>query len=371
MKLFNRNKKQDDEVKDQMLLDEQVNIEDKDEEIEEDIYDEGVVDVTERVNDNDVRKQQYYDDEDIVNFVPIKTRLLNWIKEHVQLSIIIAGIIAVVIVVVTVVLVALNNNPINNLVRATSRAVDSDSLEMKINIKYNDQDYMNADVKSKFNQREVMYYSVGDVKYTNYEYSSVTYSFGKKAYTGVKYKDEWHITDTKQKINDFYDFYKDFKNLKFDGNAYLSFTGKNGSYDPVELSKSIDRILTKLQFEMQGTMKCDKQSESGYTTYTFNPDVDKVLEIVKQNTASAFMNSDMYSDFVESYELNHDNFAKCNVIISYTQDERGRLTNFLYEVDSPEQKTSISIDLSGFGETQLEFPDDFFEAANIAHSGDD
>lgn len=308
------------------------------------------------------RKRPFDDDEDFEQQVDdLKKKVIRFPV------FVIAGLVLVAIVVGIIIWVNVSNNSLRVLVLSTAKSIESDGFDYHIEAKIDGVTRMEYDGQMEFDLKESSYISSYHADYVDYEYDNVVYASGHKSYRGNCYGGKWTIEDYSAKALDFIDWYKDFRHFRFDGSSALRFTELTGKFNARQFGNAGNGIIKELS-KTKNLHKVLHQeivsNDDGGMTVTYNPDMEKVVDIVMKDIAPAFTNANDYLNLKESIELNRENIRNSQMVVTYTTNKDGYLTNFTLDYTAGGTNYYINAELSNFSKAKVQVPQSFFTAAN-------
>lgn len=307
-----------------------------------------------------------YEDSDIYYYPSPFERFIDWIREHLVFTWIFVASLVVVIGVIVVILLARSNNPVSNFISGSSKLVDSGGFDFKVGVIYDGDEYMTYNGAIKFNEAKQEIKASYTGTYTQYSYTNVTYTCRDKVtYLGNYYNEKWTITEDNHLVTDFYDFFRDYKNNRFDGNAYISFFGKTGELVPTELNKTVERVLGKFISGTTSILHGEVIKDGSDTVYIFTPELDKVFDVVLNNNKSVFSSADTYVKYSEILEMNKENLKDARLVIKYVLDKDGCLTELHWDLNDKGKVYQINAEFTNIGNPHLNIPKDFYKECGI------
>ncbi len=278
---------------------------------------------------------------------------------------VIAAVVFVVLVFAIIFLVNMGNNSLKKFNSASVRNFESGGFDYHITAQINDKTHMDYVGAIEFDLDSQMLESSYHAIYEDYEFDSVTYAHGADAFSGSFYGGKWSVENYTNKALDFFSFYRNYKKGKFDAGAAARFTGMNETFNAVQLQNSMEYITKELSDSYtQNNILCQsvKSDENG-TTVTFTPKNDELAEIILSNISPAFTSAKEFEKFKNLIDSNLDNLSQAQTEISFTISREKYLTDIhlAHTVDS--ECYEIDVEMSNFGNAQVEIPDSFMTAA--------
>ena len=223
-----------------------------------------------------LKSERYYED-----YEPQGFQLSRYVKFS---AFVVVALVLVAAVIISMVAFNLKNNTLVMFNKASSKNFDCGSFSYQLNAKLNDELYMMYDGAIEFDLHDRKIESVYHAVYKDYEYDAVTYAQDSKAIRGNYYNGKWTTEDYSDRALDFFGFYNDYRRGKLDAGAAVRFTQTNDKFAARPLKTSIESIIKELSkpTNMNAVMHQKMVVADGDTTITFNPEIDKVFDIMQK-----------------------------------------------------------------------------------------
>ena len=312
--------------------------------------------------ENQLRKESEMIEEEI------RLNRKSWLFSHMTAIYIIVGALIAAAVFFGIRIYNDSTNPVSRFIGSTSKNLGS-SFSFEITAKKNGETMMTYSGSMKADpskQNVFIEYDASYSDFSRYDYKNVIYSDDKtdKTYKGNFYNGQWTIVDRTDRVNEYFDFFNDWKNKNFDSGSFLRFTGLNSSLDSIELSRFVDALKGRLSTD-SAIAGITVSADDGYTTYDYDIDLEALFDFICDKGASVFLTSDGYNDFKAKIEANVENIEKANCRLSFTVDPSGYMSGFGYEINTGNDVYTTSCSMDGFSSSEPDIPEDFFTAAKI------
>ena len=305
-----------------------------------------------------LKSERYYEDE------PVGIDVKKYIKFSVFVGV---ALILVVAVILSMFAINYKNNTFVMFNKASSKNFDCGSFSYEIQAGINDDVYMDYDGAIEFDLNDRSIESKYHAVYKDYEYDAVTYAKNAKAYRGNYYEGKWTIEDYTEKSLDFYSFYLKYRRGSFNASAATRFTQTNRMFNSNQLKLAVNNIADELMkpSNARGVLHQQLMSENGETKVTFNPEMDKVFDVIIDNIGPAYTSAGEFTKFKADVENSVLNLQSTDVEVTYTINEKGYLSYVYmgYEIEGDNYFMEVRMD--DFKEAQAEIPESFFTAAGI------
>ena len=290
----------------------------------------------------------------------------SWISTHLPVVFIGIGVLVIAAVVVIITLLLSANSPVAKFSSSLSKNLDS-GCDFHIEAKQNNEAVLKYDGSVCVSSQPQGVTLVYDADMGSYTYTGVTLTQAGTSFSGNYLSEHWTVTDANTRVQDFMDFYLDFKNRVFDSNSFLRFLGLTDKYSSIEFSSLMEKLLPRFSSENDLThMKVDSAAD-GSVTYTYTVELYAFLVTIRDEGASIFQRSSDYDAFCEKIALNENRLESTKCSLSFTVLSNGCLKDLSLSMEEREASSSISISFSGFGEMSKSVPDSFYEAAGIVN----
>ena len=293
----------------------------------------------------------------------MRQRRKSWLRSHMTAIYIIAGIVIALLVFLGIKLYNDSHNPISRFVSASGKNLGS-SFSFHITAQKNDEVVMTYDGAIRINPSDQTVTAAYDAAYTDYNYTNIIYTNGAISYKGNRYQNQWVVTECSDLVQEFFDFYNDYKHGDFDGGSFLRFTGMSNVLYAQELNSFMDTVKSRLSTD-SAIAKITTSRDGGSTTYHYDINLKELLELVRTQGAPIFYTSPTYNRFVARLDANADNIEKAACTLDFTVNSSGYLSDLKLSIHTGENNYTIHGEMGDFGTAEPAVPDNFYEAAKL------
>lgn len=306
-----------------------------------------------------LKSERYYED-----YEPQGFQLSRYVKFS---AFVVVALVLVAAVIISMVAFNLKNNTLVMFNKASSKNFDCGSFSYQLNAKLNDELYMMYDGAIEFDLHDRKIESVYHAVYKDYEYDAVTYAQDSKAIRGNYYNGKWTTEDYSDRALDFFGFYNEYRRGKLDAGAAVRFTQTNDKFAARSLKTSIESIIKELSkpTNMNAVMHQKMVVADGDTTITFNPEMDKVFDIIIKHIGPAYTSANEFAIFKAAVENSMDNLQKTDCEIKYTINGKGYLSYLYISYTVDGDNYVVEINMGDFKEAETVVPESFFAATSI------
>ena len=279
---------------------------------------------------------------------------------------VIVALLVVTIIIGSIFYFNYKNNSLRMFVKAASNSFDSGGFAYQVTTSINGETYMEYDGQMKFDHSRQQIISVYDAKYQDYEYKAIVASRDDFAIKGNFYGGKWTVENYTTTALDFFDFYGDFREYKFNAAAATRFLGNTETFNEEQLEQSFNDIVKKLSnpVSINNILHQNIEEKDNTKIVTFKPQMDKVMNIIVDNIAPAYSSAKDYTRFKEMVNEKQQNFKNVNATFMYKINENDCLTDILLNYSVNGDTYTIKVKLDKFGQATPVVPDDFWAAAN-------
>lgn len=293
----------------------------------------------------------------------MRQRRKSWLRSHMTAIYIVGGLIIALLVFVGIKWYNDSHNPISRFVSASGKNLGT-SFNFHITAEKNDEVVMSYDGAIRINPSAQTVTAAYDADYSTYSYTNVIYTNGKISYKGNRYHNQWVVSECTDRVQEYFDFYNDYKNGVFDGGSFLRFTGLNNLLYSQELDNFMDTVKSRLSAD-SAIAKITTTRADGSTTYHYDVNLGELLDLIRTQGAPIFYTSPDYNHFVSLLEVNAENIDSASCFFDFTINSSGYLTMLTISVDTGENTFTITAGMDSFGEATPEIPDNFYDAAGL------
>lgn len=298
----------------------------------------------------------------------IAQRRRDWFRRNRTLLTVIAGILAVGLIFLGIKIFNDFHNPMSQLFSASTKNFGS-SFSFNLIAEKNGEPSMRYAGTAEFHPNNQSLIIAYDADYVDYKYTNVVYTNGQISYKGNYYNGQWTLSNCTERVQDFFDFYKDYRYGSFDGGSFLRFFGMNSEYSSIELSRFMNLVKDRMSTD-SSIAKITTVRDSKGTTYTYKINIEALFDLIVDRGASIFFRSTDYDLFVKKVDVNRDQLAATECTFSFTVSSSGYLNSFNLEMVTPSGPYSFRCVMSDFGNAEPAVPDSFYEAAGIQKKAD-
>lgn len=280
---------------------------------------------------------------------------------------VIVALVVVVLIIGITFAVNYDNNALQMFQKSSTKNFESGSFEYNVSASIDGVTYMDYTGQIEVDLNPQQFKSVYHAVYENYEYDAVAYAEGTQAYRGNYYGGKWSIEDYTDRALDFFDFYRDYRKGEFDAGAAVRFTQTNSTFNAEQFKISVDNIINELSksSNMNDILHAETVNTETGTTVTFTPDMSLLTDVIVDNIGSAYTSANSYNEFKEAVENSRSNLDSAVLVLTYSIDNSGFLTEFCIDYTINGTTYDIVVKMSGFGQAQAQIPEGFYIAAGI------
>lgn len=287
----------------------------------------------------------------------------NWIKNHLTLVLAAIGVVVVALMVVLIVLYYRGTNPVKRFSSAFTKDFGT-SFSFDVKMIQNEKPVMSYQGSIASNRSAHTINALYTADYVDYKYIGAVMTEGRKSMRGSFYQDKWTAYDCTERVQDFFEFDRNFSTGGFNGGAFLRFTGLTSNYESREFERFVSSLMNRMMTDSPvATITSSKDGEGIHYTYQIN--LDELLAMVKKDGAPVFYRSTDYDNFLKMYEENKNVLEAAKCEFSYTIDTAGYLTALDLTVNVGEDAYGMRCRMSDFGNAEVEIPDGFVKTAAL------
>ena len=293
----------------------------------------------------------------------IRQRRKTWIRSHMTMFYIIAGVILAAAIFFGIKWYQDSHNPISRFISASGKNLGT-SFSFHITAEKNGETMMTYDGAIRINPSAQSVELAYDADYGDYSYRNAVYTNGAISYKGNYYNGQWTLSNCTERVQEYFDFYNDYKNGVFDGGSFLRFTGLNNYLYAAELNRFMDTVKGRLSSD-SSIARITSSTDGGDTTYHYDVNLSELFELIRSQGAPVFYTSPDYNRFVAQIEANTENLEAASSWFEFTVNGSGYMSMLRLSIDTGKDTYNIDIRMDDFGSTEPDIPDDFYEAAAI------
>ena len=287
----------------------------------------------------------------------------SWVRSNITFIYIAAGVLVALLVFLLIRVYNNNTNPISRFISSSGKNLGS-SYTFEVTAEKNGETQMSFSGAMKTNTGSQGVDIEYTADYSNYSYQNVVYTNGAVSYKGNYYDGQWTITDCSEKVQEFFDFYNDYKNGKFDGGSFLRFSGLNNRIYSIELNKFMDTIRSRLATD--SSIAAITSTKSGKDTmYHYDINLEGLLKLIRERGAPVFYTLPDYNRFLNKLEANVERIQRSKCSIDFTVNSAGNMTDFVLLIDTATDEYKIICKFDNFGRTEPEIPEEFLDTIGV------
>ena len=289
----------------------------------------------------------------------------EWLHSHRILFIVIASVIVIALIFVGMKIYNDANNPLSRFNSASAKNLGS-SFSFHVTAETGGETMMTYDgamrVKPSDQRVEIAY----DADYGSYSYSNVIYTYDNETYKGNYYNGQWTLSTVSGKVEDFFDFYKDYSVGRFDGGSFLRFTELSSEFAAYELTNFVNSLKGRFTTDNPAAkITSSHNDEDGSTMFRYDLSLIAIADIIREEGAPAFFRSRDYDSFVAKLEANRESLKEAECVMKYTITSSGYLSELEIELIGDESNYVLRCEMSDFGTAEPEIPEEFYRKASI------
>lgn len=288
----------------------------------------------------------------------------SWLRDHMTLIYIAAGLLVAVLVFFGIKWYNDSNNPLTRFIGASAKDL-STSFTFHITAEKDGSPVMTYAGTARFNPSSQSLSVVYDADYVDYTYRSVLCTDGEDSYKGNFYQGQWTVSDCTDRVHEFFDFFTDYRSGSFDSGAFLRFTGLNRHLYADELKSFVGKLRSRLSGDSDIATITSAEND-GTTVCTYNISFKELLEMIRTQGASIFYTSLSYDKFVERIDRSADRIEDVRCSFTYTINASGYLSAMELSLDTGSSRYAVAFSMTDFGNAEPVIPDGFYTAAGIS-----
>lgn len=290
----------------------------------------------------------------------MRQRRKSWLRSHMTAIYLIAGVAIAVLVFLGIKWYNDSHNPVSRFIKASGNNLGS-SFSFQLTADKNGETVMSYDGMASFNPSKQTVSIVYEAEYTDYSYTNVIYTDGAITYKGNYYQGQWTISECSDKVQEFYDFYTDYKKGDFDGGSFLRFTGLSSFLYSQELNSFMDTVKSRLSTD-SAIAKITTSRDGGATAYHYDINVKELFNLVRNKGASIFYTSTDYNRFLALLDYNAENIDQASATLDFTIDSDGYLSELAVSLDTGKNVYAVTLHMGDFDDADPEIPEGFYQA---------
>ena len=283
----------------------------------------------------------------------------SWIRSNITFIYILAGVLIAVLIFVAIRVYNDSSNPVSRFVSSSGKNLGS-SFTFDISAEKNGVTEMNykGAMKTDTAKQGVAIEYTAD--YNDYGYRNVVYTNGAVSYKGIYYDEEWRVIDCTERVQEFFDFYNDYKGGGFDGGSFLRFTGLNNRIYSIELNKFMNTLRSRFATD-SSVATVITEHDGKDTKYHYEVNLNGLLKLIRENAAPVFYTLPDYNRFLNKLEANADRIKASRCHIDFTENAAGNMTELTLLIDTASDEYRIICKFDDFGRTEPDIPDEFYD----------
>ena len=287
----------------------------------------------------------------------------EWFMRNRMIIMMIAGILAVALIFVGIKIYNDSHNPMSRFVRASAKNLGT-SFSFNIVAEKNGDLMLHYTGSAQFDTDRQRVAVIYDADCVEYQYRNVIYTDDQTTYKGNYYNGQWTLSDCTEKVQNYFDFYKDYRSGRFDGGAFLRFFELNAAYSAQETEQFVKLVTDRMSTDSSIATFTTASDEKG-TTYRYEVEPEALCDLIINQGASVFFRSSDYNLFVKKADANRARLAASDCRLSFTISPSGYLSILEVEIITPDGSYTVKCLMGNFGSNKPDISDDFYEAAGI------
>lgn len=287
----------------------------------------------------------------------------SWIRSNITFIYIAAGILVALLIFMVIRLYNNSNNPISRFVSSSGKNLGS-SFTFDVTAQKNGETQMSYSGAMKTDVGAQSVTIEYGAEHSDYSYRNVVYTNGAVSYKGNWYDGQWTITDCSERVQEFFDFYNDYKGGGFDGGSFLRFTGLNNRVYSIELNKFMDTIRSRLATD-SSIATITSSTNGSDTMYHYDIDLEGLLKLIRERGAPVFYTLPDYNRFLNKLEANVERIKESKCCLDFTVNAAGNMTRFSLLIDTAADEYKIDCGFGDFGRAEPDIPEDFLESIGV------
>ena len=287
----------------------------------------------------------------------------DWFRYNRTLIMVIASVLAVVLIFFGIKAFNDRSNPMSRFFTSASKNLSSSfSFDITAEKDGAAMQHYTGTAQSKPDSRSLMI--MYDADCVDYQYTNVLYTDDKTTYKGNYYNGLWTISDRTDRVQDYFEFFNNFRKGNFDGGSFLRFFDKSYDYSSNDLNKLVNLVKDRLSTDSNIAKITTTKDDTG-TTYRYDVDVDAVFELIVSQGASVFVRSTDYDTFVKKVDANRAEIEATKCTFSFIVTPEGYLSRVELELSAPDASYAFRCEMNDYSAAVPEIPDEFYEAAGV------
>ncbi|MBQ3330698.1 MAG: hypothetical protein IJG87_05920 [Ruminococcus sp.] len=288
----------------------------------------------------------------------------DWIRSNRTYLFAAIGIVVVILIVLLINMIFRSSNPMSRFTASLSKNFNS-SFQFDVRLTEDDEPVMSYVGAIDVNRNKHTARAVYEADYNRYQFSGAVYADKNTAKKGSYYQKKWLVRDCLDNAQDFFDFDRDFRSGGFDGGSFLRFTGLTSDFSTRELNAFVNTLMKRLSTDSAVATITSEEGE-GEERFHYDISMQALFDMVKNDGASIFYRASDYDAFCVMYERNSRVIADAKCTVDYTVNDAGNMTLLEAKITVAGKAYGMTCRMSDFGEAQVEIPQGFFKAAEIA-----
>ena len=284
----------------------------------------------------------------------------EWFRSHLSYIFAGIGVVVVALIIFGVYTLYQNSNPMSRLMHAAAKDFGT-SFDFDAEMTENGRSVMSYSGTVSVDRSKHRIEALYDADYDSYTYTAALTGDDNNAEKGVLYNDEWIVSGCTEKVQDFFEFDRGFRNGRFSGGAFLHFMGKSSDYHSGELKKFVNVVKKRLSTDSSIATVTSSKVDGG-TQYHYNIDLYELRNMIVDDGAPVFCRASDYESFVTSFHENEKVIKSAVCTADYLIDSSGYLRSFEIKLVTYGKEFGFSCEMSNFGSASVELPESFVDA---------
>lgn len=287
----------------------------------------------------------------------------EWFMRNRMIIMILAGILAVGLIFLGIKVYNDSHNPMSRFIKASANNL-STSFSFNLTAEKNGASMLHYTGTAQLDPDRQRVSITYDADCVDYQYRNVIYTDDQTTFKGNYYNGQWTLSDSTERVQNYFDFYKDYRTGKFDGGAFLRFFALTSKYSATDTEQFINLLMDRLSTDSNIAKYTTVNDDKG-TTYRYEVDPEALCDLIINQGASTFFRSTDYNDFVKKVDANRARIAASECAFSFTVSPSGYLSILEFEIMTPDGSYTVKCLMGNFGNKKPDISDDFYEAAGI------
>ena len=291
----------------------------------------------------------------------MRARRRSWIKSHITAIYIGVGLLLAAAIFFGIKWYNDSTNPVSRFVGSSGKTLGT-SFSFVVSAEKNGTPVMTYYGSAEFNASAHSVTAVYDADYNDYTYRGVLYTDASRSYRGNCYRGQWTVTDCTERVQEYFDFFSDYRKGSFDSGSFLRFTGLNHYLNAEETDEFMQTVKSRLSTD-SAVATVITSHEGDVTVYNYDINLKEMLNLIRYQGASVFFTSTDYNAFIARLDANLEavDAAKCS--LSFTVNGSGYLSDLHIGIDTGVNLYTLRFSMDEFGSAAPLVPEEFLTAA--------